>query len=108
MTLHLGIMDCKIAAIVCVVLLSASVIQGAAIPKGNRCLCKKISKKVNIKGLEKLEIYPRSSSCENVEYIATLKKRSVPICVSPNLKEVKALLGRKIQQYKHIEVIHHK
>ncbi|KAM3940399.1 C-X-C motif chemokine 10-like [Leptodactylus fuscus] len=100
-------MDCKIVAIICAVLLSAALIQGAAVPRGNRCLCKKISNKLNIKALEKLEIYPRSSTCEKVEYIATLKNRSVPICVSPDLKEVKALLGRKNRQLKNIEVIHH-
>ncbi|XP_040276388.1 C-X-C motif chemokine 10-like [Bufo gargarizans] len=99
-------MDCKITAIICAVLLSATLIQGAVLPQGNRCKCTKVSTKLNIKTMEKLEIYPRSSTCENVEYIATFKKRTIPICVSPDLKEVKALLGRKNQQLRHIEVIH--
>ncbi|XP_073511323.1 C-X-C motif chemokine 10-like [Phyllobates terribilis] len=86
-------MDCKIAAIICAVLLSATLIQGAAVPRGSRCLCTKFSDKLNIKAMEKLEIYPRSSTCDNIEHIATLKNRSLPICVNPELKEVKALLG---------------
>ncbi|XP_056424677.1 C-X-C motif chemokine 10-like [Hyla sarda] len=100
-------MDYKIAAVICAVLLSATLLQGAAIPRGNRCLCTKFSKKLKIKAVEKLEIYPRSSTCENVEYMAFLKKRSVPICVSPDLKEVKALLRKTNRHLKHIKVIHH-
>ncbi|XP_069832846.1 C-X-C motif chemokine 10-like isoform X1 [Dendropsophus ebraccatus] len=100
-------MDCKIAAIICAVLLSASLIQGAAIPRGNRCRCTKVSKIFNIKAVEKLEIYPRSSTCENVEYVLTLKNRKQAICVSPDLKEVRALLGGNNRQLKNIEVIRH-
>ncbi|XP_069832849.1 C-X-C motif chemokine 10-like [Dendropsophus ebraccatus] len=100
-------MDCKIAAIICAVLLSASLIQGAAIPRGNRCMCTTLSKIFNIKAVEKLEIYPRSSSCENVEYVLTVKNRSRGICVSPDLKEVRALLGGKNRQLQHIEVVRH-
>ncbi|XP_075705918.1 C-X-C motif chemokine 10-like [Rhinoderma darwinii] len=88
-------MNCRIAAIICAVLLSATLIQGLAIPRGNRCLCTTFSNKLNIRTMEKLEIYPRSSTCENVEYVVTLKNRNVPICVSPDLKEVKALLRRR-------------
>ncbi|XP_069601822.1 C-X-C motif chemokine 10-like [Ranitomeya imitator] len=100
-------MDCKIVAIICAALLSAALIQGAAVPRGNRCLCTKFSNKLNIKKVEKLEIYPRSSTCDNIEYTATLKKRNRPICVSPHIKEVRALLGRKNGQHNHVEVIHH-
>ncbi|KAM4054262.1 C-X-C motif chemokine 10-like [Anomaloglossus baeobatrachus] len=100
-------MDSKIAAVICAVLLSASLIQGAAVPRGNRCLCTKFSDKLNVRAIERLDIYPRSSTCDNVEYIATFKKRSLSICVNPELKEVKALLGGKNKQLKHIKVIHH-
>ncbi|XP_069832848.1 C-X-C motif chemokine 10-like [Dendropsophus ebraccatus] len=101
-------MDCKVAAIICAVLLSVTLIQGAAVSRGNRCLCTKFSNKLKIKAVEKLEIYPRSPNCENVEYVAFLKKRNVPICVSPDLKEVKALLKkRKNRNLNHIKVIHH-
>ncbi|XP_066431030.1 C-X-C motif chemokine 10-like [Eleutherodactylus coqui] len=101
-------MDCRTAAIICAVLLAVTtLIQGAAVPKGNRCLCTKFANKLNVKAVEKLEIYPRSSACEKVEYVATLKKRLVPICVSPDLKEVKAILGGKNRQASHVDVIHH-
>ncbi|XP_075045673.1 C-X-C motif chemokine 10-like isoform X2 [Mixophyes fleayi] len=100
-------MDSKCVVILCFLLLSATLIQGFAVPRGNRCLCKNLSKRLNVMAVAKLEIYPRSSSCENIEYIATLKGSNLTKCVSPDLREVKALLGGKNRHLKHIPVIRH-
>ncbi|KAG8593419.1 hypothetical protein GDO81_000823 [Engystomops pustulosus] len=88
-------MDCKCVVIICVFLLSATLVEGYAVPRGNRCSCKKNSSKINIMAMEKLEIHPRSSTCERVEYIATFKNVPVPICVNADLLEIKVLLTGK-------------
>ncbi|XP_075705917.1 C-X-C motif chemokine 10-like [Rhinoderma darwinii] len=100
-------MDFKSVVLICAVLLSATLIEGFAVPRGNRCLCKKLDSKLNVMALEKLEIHPRSSTCERIEYIATFKNVPVPICVSPNLLELRVLLSGKNRHLKHIKVIRH-
>ncbi|XP_077332646.1 C-X-C motif chemokine 10-like [Lithobates pipiens] len=100
-------MDNKCAVIMCVLLLSTPLIQGFAIACGKRCLCNKLSKQVNVMALAQLEVYPRSSLCENTEYIVTLKSTGATKCVSPHLKEIKVLLSGKNRFLKHIPVIRH-
>ncbi|XP_056407876.1 C-X-C motif chemokine 10-like [Hyla sarda] len=100
-------MDHKSIVIMCAVLLSATLIEGYAVPRGNRCLCKRNSNKLNVMAMEKLEIHPRSSTCEKIEYIATLKNDSVPKCVSPDLLALKVLLSGKNRHLNHIKVIRH-
>ncbi|XP_063794732.1 C-X-C motif chemokine 11-like [Pseudophryne corroboree] len=100
-------MDSKCVVIICSLLLSATLIQGFAIPRGNRCLCKNVSTRINVMALAKLDIYNRSSACENTEYIATLKDSNITKCVSPELREVKALINGKNRHLRHIPVIRH-
>ncbi|XP_066431032.1 C-X-C motif chemokine 10-like [Eleutherodactylus coqui] len=100
-------MECKSVVIICAALLFATLIEGLAVPRGNRCLCTKLSSKLNMKAMQKLEIHPRSSTCERTEYIATLKNAPVPICVRPDLLELKVLLSGKNRHLKHIKVIRH-
>ncbi|XP_040276387.1 C-X-C motif chemokine 10-like [Bufo bufo] len=100
-------MDYKGIVIICALLLSATLTEGFAIPRGNRCLCKTFSTKLNVMAMQKLEIHPRSSTCERIEYIATLKNVPIPKCVSPNLLELRVLLSGKNRHLKHIKVIRH-
>ncbi|PIO28761.1 hypothetical protein AB205_0039910 [Aquarana catesbeiana] len=100
-------MDNKCAVIMCVLLLSTPLIQGFAVPRGKRCLCKKLSNQVNIRALAQLDVYPSSSLCENTEYIVTLKSSGATKCVSSDLKEIKALLSGRNRFLKHIPVIRH-
>ncbi|XP_063794730.1 C-X-C motif chemokine 10-like [Pseudophryne corroboree] len=93
--------------IVCVLLLSATLIQGFAAPRGSRCKCKSLSKKLNTKKTIKLEIFPPSSTCDLEEYVATVKGAKKTKCVNPHIKEVKAILNGKLKNSKHIQVIRH-
>ncbi|KAM5191531.1 C-X-C motif chemokine 10-like [Mantella aurantiaca] len=99
-------MDNKCAIIMCI-LLSTPLIQGFAIARGKRCLCNRLSNQVNVMALAQLEVFPKSSLCENTEYIVTLKTSGDTKCVSPDLKEIKALLSGRNRSLKHILVIRH-
>ncbi|XP_073444196.1 C-X-C motif chemokine 10-like [Dendrobates tinctorius] len=100
-------MTCRRVVIICAVLLSAALIEGFAVPRGNRCSCRRFSSQLNVMAMEKLDIYPKSSNCERIEYIATLKNSPVPKCVKPDLLEVRALLSGKNRRLNHIKVTHH-
>ncbi|KAM5193857.1 C-X-C motif chemokine 10-like [Mantella aurantiaca] len=99
-------MDFKCAVIICI-LLSSILVQGQHRQQGMRCLCKKFAKKLDVKRILKLEIYPPGSKCESEEYIATIKrskgskKRDIKLerkCVRPDMKQVKAITERKIKK----------
>ncbi|XP_068127216.1 C-X-C motif chemokine 10-like [Hyperolius riggenbachi] len=100
-------MNNKHMAILCVLLISAPLIQGFAIFGGQRCSCNKLSTQLNVMAVAKLEVFPRSSSCENTEYIVTLKNSGAKRCVSPGIREVKILLSGRNRFLKHIPVIRH-
>nr|QLH01983.1 C-X-C motif chemokine 10-1 [Quasipaa spinosa] len=100
-------MDNKCTILISLILLSAALIQGFSISRGNRCLCTKLSNRLNVRALEKLEIFPSSPGCEKIEYIATLKNSPTPKCVSPHLFEVRVLLSGRNRQLKNIPVIRH-
>ncbi|XP_072263205.1 C-X-C motif chemokine 10-like [Pyxicephalus adspersus] len=100
-------MDNKCAIIMCVVLFSTPFIYGFAIPRGKRCLCNKLSNQLNVMALAQLDVYPRSSLCENTEYIVTLKSSGATKCVIPDLKDIKALLSGKNRFLKHVTVVRH-
>ncbi|CAJ0924471.1 unnamed protein product, partial [Ranitomeya imitator] len=100
-------MSYKRVVVICAVLLSAALIEGFAVPRGSRCLCRKFPSQLNVMAVEKLEIHPKSSTCERIEYIATLKNVPVPICVKPDLLELRVLLSGKNRRLNHIKVIRH-
>ncbi|XP_018409048.1 PREDICTED: C-X-C motif chemokine 10-like [Nanorana parkeri] len=100
-------MDNKCTILISLILLSAALTQGFSISRGDRCLCTKLAKRLNVLALAKLEIFPSSPGCEKFEYIATLKNSPTPKCVSPHLFEVRVLLSGKNRQLKHIPVITH-
>ncbi|XP_040183607.1 C-X-C motif chemokine 10-like isoform X2 [Rana temporaria] len=97
-------MDFKCAVIICI-LLSAILVQGQQRQRGERCSCKKIAKKLDVNKTVKLEIFPPSPKCASEEYIATVKRKGTKKsgsktetkCVSPTMKQVKAILAGKIK-----------
>nr|QLH01985.1 C-X-C motif chemokine 10-3 [Quasipaa spinosa] len=105
-------MDYKCAVIICI-LLSAILVQGQQ-SQGERCSCKKFSKKLDVKKIVTFEIFPPSSKCEREEYIATVKRskgkkkagsKTERKCISPDMKLVKDIIGGKINRK--IQVIKH-
>ncbi|OCU00061.1 C-X-C motif chemokine 11-1-like [Xenopus laevis] len=87
-------MASKYAIILCVLILCAALIEGQG-TGGRRCLCKKLSKKLRLKGLIKIEVYPVHSRCENVEYVATIKGSKKTKCLSPKAKLLNEILSAK-------------
>lgn len=107
-------MDFKCVVSVCI-LLSAILVQGQG-QNGERCICKNFSKKLDVKRTVKLEIFPPSGKCASEEYIATVKRnkgtkkagsKTETKCVSPTMKQVKAILDGKLKNRKKIQVIKH-
>ncbi|PIO26090.1 hypothetical protein AB205_0096750 [Aquarana catesbeiana] len=107
-------MDFKYAVILGILLYSI-LVEGQQRQQGERCSCKKFAKKLDVKRTVKLEIFPPSPKCASEEYIATVKRpkvtkkkagsRTEKKCVSPAMKQVKAILDRKIKRG--IQVIRH-
>ncbi|XP_040191836.1 C-X-C motif chemokine 11-6-like [Rana temporaria] len=98
-------MDFKCAVIVGI-LLSSILVEGQQRQQRERCLCKKFAKKLDVKRTVKLEIFPPSPKCASEEYIATFKRpkgnkkagsKTERKCVNPAMKQVKAILDRKIK-----------
>ncbi|XP_068127219.1 permeability factor 2-like [Hyperolius riggenbachi] len=104
-------MNCCGIAILCIVL-SAALIEGFAAPKGERCSCRVISNKLNLKKTLQLDIYSPGPNCPREEYLVTVqekKGKQKRRCVSPAIKEVKSILKGKAtnKQGKKIQVIRH-
>ncbi|XP_016063000.1 PREDICTED: C-X-C motif chemokine 10 [Miniopterus natalensis] len=79
--------------IFCLILLTLSGAQGIPLSRTSRCMCIKISDQpVNLKSLEKLEMFPASQSCPHVEIIATMKKNRGKRCLNPESKAIKNML----------------
>nr|XP_033816785.1 C-X-C motif chemokine 10-like [Geotrypetes seraphini] len=78
--------------LLCLLLLSYEAIQGLFIGGKRRCLClQRGSNFVKPKSIAKIEVFPRSSSCQNMEIIITLKPSGMQSCLNP-----KSVMGRKI------------
>ncbi|XP_069869155.1 C-X-C motif chemokine 10 [Dipodomys merriami] len=76
----------------CLIILTLNGIQGIPLSRTIRCSCIKISSRpVSPKSLDKLEIIPKSKSCEQVEVIATMKNGEKR-CLNPESKAIKKLL----------------
>ncbi|KYO25907.1 C-X-C motif chemokine 10 isoform X1 [Alligator mississippiensis] len=85
-------MDKTFALVLCSVLLLTAEIQG-------RCLCTtKGSDFVHPKSLQKLDMYPKSPSCEYIEIIATLKGSGQQKCLNPDSKLVKKMVQNLIKK----------
>ncbi|XP_060739458.1 C-X-C motif chemokine 11-6-like [Tachysurus vachellii] len=65
-------------------------VEGQAKTNVRRCLCLgRGSNYIPPTIIDKIEIYPRSASCENVEMIAVLKNGRGKRCLNPESKFVK-------------------
>ncbi|CAH2301489.1 C-X-C motif chemokine 10 precursor [Pelobates cultripes] len=100
-------MESKYLTILCVLLISAALTEGFAYPhQGQRCLCEKTVKKLKLKKVSQIELFPKSATCSNIEVLATMKsgKKKSIICIDPNIKLVKEIIAGK---KKNVKVINH-
>ncbi|MCJ8746955.1 hypothetical protein PDJAM_G00147810 [Pangasius djambal] len=75
-------------------------VQGQAKTSVRRCLCQgAAANAVRLQRIDKIEFYPVSASCENVEIIVTLKNGAGKKCLNPKSeftqKYIMAALGKK-------------
>ncbi|KAF5905592.1 C-X-C motif chemokine 11-6-like, partial [Clarias magur] len=62
-------------------------VQGQARPSVTRCLCQgPQANVVRLQRIDKIEVYPASASCDNLEIIVTLKNDGGKKCLNPNSK----------------------
>ncbi|KAM9446784.1 C-X-C motif chemokine 11-6-like [Clarias gariepinus] len=77
-------------------------VQGQAKTSSSRCLCQgPLANVVRTQRIDKIEVYPVSASCENVEIIVTLKDGAGKKCLNPKSeftqKYIKAALRKDVQ-----------
>ncbi|CAM4545176.1 unnamed protein product, partial [Lepidochelys olivacea] len=87
------------AVVLCSVLLLAAEIQGQLAYGHGRCSCtEKGSDFVQQKALGKIEVIPKSSSCDHIEIIATMKPTGEQRCLNPNSKWVQKMITTLIKK----------
>ncbi|XP_044874657.1 C-X-C motif chemokine 10-like [Mauremys mutica] len=87
------------AVVLCSLLLIAAEIQGQLTSGQGRCSCTgKGSDSIQRKALGKIEVIPKSSSCDHVEIIATMKPTGEQRCLNPNSKWVQKLVTALIKK----------
>ncbi|KAL6465586.1 hypothetical protein MHYP_G00257190 [Metynnis hypsauchen] len=74
-------------------------VQGQARPSTKRCLCQGSGvNMVRLQRVEKVEVYPPSPSCENVEIIVTLKNGAGQKCLNPESSFAQNYIKRAIKK----------
>ncbi|KAM4709675.1 C-X-C motif chemokine 10-like [Discoglossus pictus] len=96
-------MESRCVLIMCVLIISATLIQGLSLPRADRCLCRKLLKNINVKAIAKLEVFPISSTCEKVEIVATMKGSKKTKCLNPKAKVIKTLISDHNRRQKAIQ-----
>ncbi|KAM4706495.1 C-X-C motif chemokine 10-like [Discoglossus pictus] len=91
-------MESRCVLIMGVLVISATLIQGFSLPRGNRCLCKQYVNGVNRNFIANLEYFASSANCDKPEVIVTLKRSKKQICLNPEDKQVKNLLSEYIKR----------
>ncbi|XP_039398184.1 C-X-C motif chemokine 10-like isoform X2 [Mauremys reevesii] len=87
------------AVVLCSLFLIAVEIQGQLAYGKGRCSCiDKGSNFIQRKALGKIEVIPKSSSCDHVEIIATVKPTGEQRCLNPNSKWVQKLVTALIKK----------
>ncbi|XP_037752638.1 C-X-C motif chemokine 10 [Chelonia mydas] len=87
------------AVVLCSVLLLAAEIQGKLTYGHGRCSCtEKGSDFVHRKALGKIEVFPKSYSCDHVEIIATMKPTGEKRCLNPNSRWVQRMMTMLIRK----------
>ncbi|XP_042712275.1 C-X-C motif chemokine 10-like isoform X2 [Chrysemys picta bellii] len=90
------------AVVLCSLLLIAAEIQGQLNSGQRRCSCtEKGSNSIQQKALKKIEVFPKSSSCDHVEIIATMKVTGEQRCLNPNSKWVQKMMTTLIKKSSH-------
>ncbi|XP_065261913.1 C-X-C motif chemokine 10-like [Emys orbicularis] len=94
------------AVVLCSLLLIAAEIQGQLTYGKGRCSCiDKGSDFIQPKALGKIEVIPKSSSCDHAEIIVTMKPKGEQRCLNPNSKWVQkmmiALIKKRSSQSTH-------
>ncbi|KAK1792376.1 hypothetical protein P4O66_012335 [Electrophorus voltai] len=85
-----------LVALACLVIVH---VQGHAIDNVTRCLCRGPGlKMVRQQNIVKLEVYPASPYCENVEIIVTLKNVTGQKCLNPESRFAQNYIQRAIQR----------
>ncbi|XP_043915692.1 C-X-C motif chemokine 10-like [Protopterus annectens] len=70
------------------------IISGSPISTEGRCLCKDSGSDFILpKRIEKIEVFPRSPSCENIEIVATVKKSGDKLCLNSQSKWVQNIIN---------------
>ncbi|XP_072520799.1 C-X-C motif chemokine 11-6-like [Salminus brasiliensis] len=65
----------------------------------NRCLCQGPGRNtIHLKHVEKIEVYPPSPSCDNMEIIVTLKNGAGKKCLNPESNFAKNYIKRAIKK----------
>ncbi|XP_063281388.1 C-X-C motif chemokine 10-like [Pelobates fuscus] len=101
-------MESKRLITICVLLVSASLIEGMAAPhRGRRCLCSQSTTNINIKAVSKMEIFPVSSTCEKIEVVVTMKRSKKTKCISPNIKLVNEVISGNTRNVKNVQILNH-
>ncbi|KAK3514406.1 hypothetical protein QTP70_017613, partial [Hemibagrus guttatus] len=91
--------NAQLSLFVIVICNSFLLFPGQARPNARRCLCQGPgSNYVSPKRVDRIEIYPPSASCENVEVIAVLKNGAGKKCLNPESKFVKINLKKARHQ----------
>ncbi|XP_062992046.1 C-X-C motif chemokine 10-like [Elgaria multicarinata webbii] len=86
-------MNITFAFFLCTASLLAAGVQGMVTARKGRCMCQsKSPQPVRMILLANLETHPRSSSCNQVEIIATLKQSGERRCLDPESKEVQKFM----------------
>ncbi|KAG8454244.1 hypothetical protein GDO86_000764, partial [Hymenochirus boettgeri] len=79
--------------ILCGLLLFLSCVLGMSPLGKQRCLCRgKNAGRIDVKSLEKLEVFPPSPVCEKIEIIATMKS-GYKTCLNPKSKSIQQLMS---------------
>ncbi|XP_032623981.1 C-X-C motif chemokine 10-like [Chelonoidis abingdonii] len=87
------------AVVLCSLLLIAAEIQGQLTYGKGRCICTgKGSDFIQRKALGKIEVIPKSSSCDHVEIIATMKPTGEQRCLNSNSKWVQKMVTALIRK----------
>ncbi|XP_060764076.1 C-X-C motif chemokine 11-6-like [Neoarius graeffei] len=74
-------------------------VQGQARTNSRRCLCQgSLVNTVHIKRIDKIEFYPASASCQNVEIIVTLKNSAEQKCLNPESEFSQKLITKTIKK----------
>ncbi|XP_042341107.1 C-X-C motif chemokine 2-like isoform X2 [Plectropomus leopardus] len=87
-------MSCRVIVISIAVLLAFLVVSEASLGVELHCRCILTESKPIGKHIEKVELIPPNSHCDETEIIATLKRSGLEVCLDPEAPWVKKVINR--------------